>query len=199
MKNGPDPSDLALASQHDDDDDDKIDDASNDDKPRMKPLLDEFIAILDAGANHPFVNSVLEAVPDLAMERGVCTAQELRQRFKKVHRLCRRVAMIDESGGTLYKYVVSYLQSLFIFHVPLTDSDQVDLSELDVFAILDHAKYHLEQGDLETALRFMNQLTGEPRKVASDWINEARLLLETQRIADALLAHASSDGIGSLF
>lgn len=203
VKNGPDVSDIMLAApQHrrnSDDADEKINDASDDGAPKMKPLLDEFIAILDAGANHPFVNSVLEAVPDVAMERGVCTARELRQRFKKVHRLCRRVAMIDESGGTLYTYIISYLQSLFLARVPLTVSDQVDLSKLDVFTILDHAEYHLEQGDLETALRFMNQLTGEPRKVASDWIKEARLLLETQRIADALLAHASGDGIGSLF
>ncbi|KAK2162470.1 hypothetical protein LSH36_98g06001 [Paralvinella palmiformis] len=199
VKNGPDVSDILLSLHGDDnhDNDHAVDPEDN--RARMKPLLDEFIAVLDASANHPLVTSILDSVPDEAIHRGVCTEQELKQRFQKVHRSCRRVALIDESGGSLYKYIVSYMQSLLILSVPLSHSDRVDLSELDVYTILDHAKYHLDQGDLESALRFMNLLTGEPRKIASDWIKEARLLLETRQITDILLAHASVDGLGALF
>lgn len=167
---------------------------------RMRPLVDEFMAILDAGSNHPFVNAVLETIPNEAIKRGVWTEKELFNRFDKVHKVCRRVALVDETGGTLFNFFLSYLQSLFVFTTakPFSSTDKVDVNQLDTFVILDNAKYHLEQGDLETALRFMNQLTGEPRKVAADWIQEARLLLETRQAADALLAHASNSSISSL-
>lgn len=39
----------------------------------------------------------------------------------------------------------------------------------------------------------MNLLQGAPRKVASDWVNEARVLLETQQAANTLMAHAASN------
>lgn len=45
----------------------------------------------------------------------------------------------------------------------------------------------------------MNQLKGESRKAAGDWIVQARLHLETKQAADALLAFASATGLGNLF
>ncbi|KAK2165818.1 hypothetical protein LSH36_45g11018 [Paralvinella palmiformis] len=167
---------------------------------RMRPLIDEFMAILDAGSNHPFVNSVLETIPNEAIKRGVWTEKELIARFDKVHKVCRRVALVDEAGGTLFNYFLSYLQSLFVFTAakPFSSTEKVEVDHLDTFSILDNAKHHLERGDLEMALRFMNQLNGEPRKVAADWILEARLFLETRQAADALLAHASNNSLGSL-
>lgn len=41
----------------------------------------------------------------------------------------------------------------------------------------------------------MNLLQGASRKVAEDWIKEARLLLETQQAANTLMAHAASSGL----
>lgn len=168
---------------------------------RMKPLLDELMAVLDAGNSHPFVNAVLSTVPDSAVKRGVWTEDDLKDRFRKVRRVCRRVAMVDEAGASLARYFLSYVQSLFVMTSSkvLADGDQVQPESLDTFVLLDNAHYCLERGDLEQALRLMNQLRGEPRKVAADWITEARLLLETKQAADALLAHASANGLGALF
>ena len=167
----------------------------------MMPLMDEFVAVLDAGSDHPFVNSVLSTIPDNAAKRGVWTEKQLTERFQKVRKVCWRVAMVDEAGGTLYNYFLSYIQCLFVFRStkPFAETDKIDVSKLTTFSILDNAQHHLEHGNLETALRFMNQLQGEPRNVAADWIKEARLLLETQLAAESLVAHASSQGLGSLF
>lgn len=44
-------------------------------------------------------------------------------------------------------------------------------------------------------LRYMNLLKGAPRSVARDWMNEARILLETQQAIECLIAYA---GAGSL-
>ncbi|CAG0919118.1 unnamed protein product [Notodromas monacha] len=56
------------------------------------------------------------------------------------------------------------------------------------------SRFYLHRDDLIQAVKYMNLLKGAPRHVASDWLNEARLHLETRQAADALLAHAA--GIG---
>ncbi|XP_064630690.1 MICOS complex subunit Mic60-like isoform X1 [Lineus longissimus] len=168
---------------------------------KLKPLANEFMAIREAGNGHPFVNQVIQAVPEEAIQRGVWTEDELQKRFTKVKKICRRVSMIDETGGSLLKYFVSYLQSLFIveYAAVVNASEELKVEDLDTFKILASADQCLQDGDLITAVRFMNQLQGEPRRVASGWLKEALLLLETQQAAQCLLGHASARGLGSLF
>ena len=48
------------------------------------------------------------------------------------------------------------------------------------------------------ALQYMNQLRGEPRRVAGDWLKETQLLLETRQAVDTLVAHASAVGVEAL-
>nr|KAG5693707.1 hypothetical protein BaRGS_008349 [Batillaria attramentaria] len=168
---------------------------------RLKPMQKEVEAISDAGGKHPFVETLIQTIPESALVRGVWTEDSLRERFPKVFRVCRRVAMIDETGGTLFKFFLSYLQSFFVFDAVYAKSEsyEIDLEKLDTFTALGHAEYWLERGDLEMAVRFMNQLKGEPRRVASDWIREAKLLLETRQAAYALTAFASASGLGTIF
>jgi mitofilin len=40
----------------------------------------------------------------------------------------------------------------------------------------------------------MGLLRGEPRRVAADWLEEARLHLEARQAAHALIAHAAARG-----
>jgi len=168
---------------------------------KLKPLGKEIIAIGDAANNHPFVNIVLSTIPEHAVERGVWTEDDLKERFWNVRRVCKRVAMIDETGGSLFKYFVSYLQSFFMFPSVQAKSlnDEVDIGSMDNFNILANASYWLEKGEFETAVRYMNQLQGESRRVASDWLKEAKLLLETRQAAFALTAFASASGLGTVF
>ena len=69
-----------------------------------------------AGESNGFVSAVLAGMPEVVLERGVFTEHALRDRFCKVERLCKRVSMIDERGGSLFKYALSYLQSLLVSH-----------------------------------------------------------------------------------
>ena len=176
--------------------------ALGDDNSEPKPLLPELEAIRSAGNSHPYVSAIIAAIPAMSLERGVYTEEQLSDRFDKVRRVCKRVGLIDERGGTLFKYAMSYLQSMFIMkasHIITDQSTEISPDELNTFTLLDNAAYCLERGDLEQSVRYMNQLTGESRRVAADWIREARLLLETKQASDALLAHASANGLGSLF
>lgn len=41
----------------------------------------------------------------------------------------------------------------------------------------------------------MNLLSGAPRSVAKDWMNETRILLETQQAVDTLIAYTGAIGL----
>jgi len=167
---------------------------------QLKPLSDELSAIKNAAGDHEFVSTVAEAFPEEAINNGVWTREALLDRFQKVNGICRRVAMIDETGGTLFQYFLSYLQAIFVFRQTkaLCETDEVDPDSLTTFTILDNAARAIERDDFEQALRFMNQLKGEARKAANDWIHQARLHMESKQAADSLLAFASASGLGNL-
>ncbi|XP_013785078.1 MICOS complex subunit MIC60-like [Limulus polyphemus] len=164
-----------------------------------KPLDREITAINEAAEkDKPYVAAVLAGIPKEALHRGVYTEESLKERFHKVNKVCRRVALIDENGGSLYRYLVSYLQSLLVIEsakLPageLNNENEVDPSKWHTFDILTRIRHSLDHENLEQALRYANQLKGEPRNVARDWIKELRLLLETRQAADALIAHAAA-------
>lgn len=76
---------------------------------------------------------------------------------------------------------VSVLTSIFVLIIkicPICDS-----------------RYYLDRGDFKMTLRYMNLLKGASRCIAKDWMNEARILLETQQAVDALLAYAGANGL----
>ena len=66
------------------------------------------------------------------------------------------------------------------------------------YALLDSARCHMMQGNFELAVRLVNQLRGEARRVASDWLKEARLTLESQQAAKCLIAHSAAAGMTSI-
>ena len=124
----------------------------------------------------------------------------LRERFSTVKKTARRVAMINDQENSLFRYLLSYVQSLLIRDIAydLAKTKELDAASLDTFRLLATAQSCVGQGDLTTAVRLVGSLQGEPRKVAADWLKEARLHLETQQIAKLLLAHASSVGLSNV-
>ncbi|ELT92067.1 hypothetical protein CAPTEDRAFT_228490 [Capitella teleta] len=166
---------------------------------QVRPLDMELAAIQEASGLHPVVSTILDAVPVEAAKRGVWTEEALVNRFENVHTSCRRVALVDEANTTPLRYFLSYLQSFFIFKGTIVEDDLVDPSNLDTFVLVESAARALEGGNLEQAVRFMNQLQGEPRRVAADWLKEAVLALEAQQAANALLAHAAASGLAAFY
>lgn len=59
-------------------------------------------------------------------------------------------------------------------------------------------RYCVDRGNFTQALRYANLLQGASRNIATDWINETRLLLETQQAINVLLAHAATSGLAFL-
>jgi len=149
-----------------------------------------------------FTRCIIESIPKTAVTNGVLPQGAIKERFHKVEQVCRRVALIDENGGSLIRYALSYLQSVLAgspeIRSQVSEDETIDLGKLNTFDILARTKYHLEKDNLQDALRFMNLLRGEPHHVAEDWLKDLRLHLEASQAARAVLAYASAKTIESV-
>ena len=163
--------------------------------------------IKNSAPDNEFIQTIVKSLPTHAVENGMWSEPDLKSRFLRLKEVCSRVALIDERGGSLFKYFISYLQSFFIMHTKidikkLEESNQVlDLENLDLntFTLLDYAQYYIENGNIEYAVRLMQQLSGEPARLSKDWLNEALTLLEIKQASSLLTAYISSIYIGTNF
>ncbi|KAG8035538.1 hypothetical protein G9C98_006991 [Cotesia typhae] len=121
--------------------------------------------------------------------------------IKAVEHMARRLALVPEEGASLPIYFLSYLQNFLLVkaETPITKSElsdePIDVNKLDTYDILNRARYWLDRGDLKMSLKYMNLLSGAPRSVAKDWMNETRILLETQQAVDTLIAYTGAIGL----
>ncbi|XP_044303342.1 MICOS complex subunit MIC60 isoform X2 [Varanus komodoensis] len=163
-----------------------------------EPLEGAVDAIQASCSDNAFTQALTAALPPESLSRGVYTEEALRARFHTVQKLAKRVALIDETRNSLYQYFLSYLQSLLMIHPQqLKPPSEIGSEDLDTFKLLSYASYCIEHGDLELAAKFVNQLKGESRRVAQDWLHEARMTLETKQVVDILTAYASAVGLGT--
>lgn len=171
--------------------------------PEIRPLSSTVEAIRNSvNPKDKFILTILDSIPKLALTRGVYTEEALKERFGQVDRICRRVALIDDEHRNLYHYFLSYIQSFLILDkkIPndeLTNKIPVNADDWNIFDILQRVRQCIIREDLEQALRYANQLTGEPKNVAKSWIGETILLLETRQAVNALLAHAAAISVQS--
>ncbi|XP_069845259.1 MICOS complex subunit MIC60 isoform X4 [Dipodomys merriami] len=165
---------------------------------RTIPLENAVEAIRVNCSDNEFAQALTAALPPESLTRGVYSEETLRARFYAVQKLAGRVAMIDETRNSLYQYFLSYLQSLLLFPPQqLKPPAELCPEDINTFKLLSYASYCIEHGDLELAAKFVNQLKGESRRVAQDWLKEARMTLETKQIVEILTAYASAVGLGS--
>ncbi|KAL6446564.1 hypothetical protein ACFW04_001238 [Cataglyphis niger] len=150
------------------------------------------------------VCAAIQSIPEEAAKRGVIPEDVLRERFLKVESMARRLAMVPEEGAALPIYFLSYLQSFLIIKtvgpIPKTEleDEPIDVSSLNTYDILQRARYWLDRGNFQMTLKYMNLLKGAPRSIAKDWMNETRILLETQQAINTLLAYAGAIGLTHL-
>ncbi|XP_017878174.1 MICOS complex subunit Mic60 isoform X4 [Ceratina calcarata] len=168
----------------------------------IRPLEPEIRAIAKAAPKEdPLVEAAIQGIPEVAAKRGVFPEDVLRARFLKVEEMARRLAMVPEEGAALPVYILSYLQSCLMIKnaspIPQREIEDhpIDVDSLNTYDILHRARYWLDRGDFKMTLRYMNLLKGAPRSIARDWMNETKIMLETQQAVDTLLAYAGSIGL----
>lgn len=160
--------------------------SANPDPDQRYSLKREVSALRDVAKDDPFILAILDSLPAHAVSvAGIQGEGGLRERFAKVKRICRRVALVPERGGGMGTYALSYLQSMLIvswrFVGRIRGEGETEDRDLDPFAILERAETCMRQGDIESAVRYVNLLRGEPRNVARDWLHDARSYLETSQ------------------
>ena len=150
----------------------------------------------DSLKDKPVMRLALESIPKEVNEKGIYTESDLIRRFNVVDKYCRRVALIGDEGGSLYMYLLSYLQSVFVWNSTIPreelEGKEIDPSKWDTFDILTRVRYCLNNNNLEMALRYANQLRGEARNVAKDWISDTRTHLEVRQAVDVLQTEADA-------
>lgn len=146
----------------------------------------EISSLREAACGDCFILSVLDSIPLEAVnnEQGIQSEAGLLQRFERVKQICKRVALVPDVGGGLGTYTLSYLHSFLAIDV-WKHRNAADLQkerpDLDTFDLVQQADNLLRKGDMEGAIRFVNCLRGEPRRVAQDWLRDAQLHLETKQ------------------
>merc|ERR1712107_163044 len=170
---------------------------------RLLPLAPDLKSIEGAaGEEDAFVKTVVGSVSKVAMERVVYTEDSLKERWAAVERVARKVAAVGDQGGSLLSYGLSYLQSVLLVDLttraPCEGEAAIDPASLSSIDLVNLARHSLDRGNLARAVQYVTLLRGESGRVARDWLEEARLTLEARQAAEALVAHAASQGIAAL-
>jgi len=170
---------------------------------RLLPLAADLKSIEGAaGEEDTFVKAVVGSVNKVAVERGVYTEDSLKERWAGVESVARKVAAIGDEGGSLLSYGLSYLQSVLLVDLttraPSEGETAIDPTNLSSTDLVNLARHSLDRGNLARAVQYVTLLRGESGRVARDWLQEARLTLEARQAAEALVAHAASQGIAAL-
>ncbi|CAG9855002.1 unnamed protein product [Phyllotreta striolata] len=174
-------------------------------KDQIRPLSPEIKAIEKSAAEKDeLVKAVINSIPTEARDRGVYPEDALRERFFKVEKVARTVALVPAEGAPLPVHLLSFLQSLLLVEaaspIPQAElnDEKIDVSKFNTNEILQRARYWLDRGDFVQTLKYMNLLKGAPRCVAGQWMDEARIYLETRQAANTLMAYAASGGLSYL-
>ena len=161
----------------------------------------EVAALKEAAKDNTFVSTIVTGIPEEAVTgEGIHSAPALVERFKKVKRVCRQVALVPEEGGGVGTHIASAVASILSFSlVPRHMIDATTpIEAMDAYGLVEQADAYLHHGDLEMAVRCMNQLCGEPRRMASDWIDDARLYLETKQAVTVIRDHVAASSVSIL-
>ncbi|KAL3982532.1 Mitochondrial inner membrane family protein [Acanthocheilonema viteae] len=130
--------------------------SGTDDDARRKPLATELQMIREADSNDEFVACLVNALPDETIYNGVYTEEDLKTRFSKLYKICRRVAKMDENNVGVLQYGLSYLQDVMSLDPPgkFPKMEKFDPMTLDSYEILSRAKSFVAEGDLNSAILF---------------------------------------------
>lgn len=172
--------------------------ADRDEEAEMHSFASEFSVLKTAASDDNFVASVLENLSSSVLSADVPSLTSLYNRFDKVKAVCRRVALVPEYGG-LGSYLTSAIASAFTFNaLPYNTIDgTTPLDQMDMYQLLHQAEAYVNRGDLEMATRCLNQLKGEPRRVARDWLQDARLHLETAQAARVITDYIAASSVST--
>ena len=134
----------------------------------------------------PELVSLLGKIPHIVMVHGLVSKPWIVERFRGIERSCWRLAYVDDEDK-ISSYVKSYFRSFIAFAgSSALNSPDFEHLEHNNATLLRYAHSCIQQGDLHTAARLMNNLTGVARREASHWVRETVSYLETEQVVRVL-------------
>lgn len=154
-----------------------------------KPFREELRILrhIAAAREDPIVSSVLEIleasdVPDV----GVEPLADLATWFTtSVVPAVSSVALVPDQNAGVLSHLASHLVSTFTFR------RQGLVPGSDVLSVLARAEYYLNEKDLDSAARELNQLQGTAKVLLSDWLAAARRRLEVVQVLEVSCGDSS--------
>jgi mitofilin len=163
--------------------------ASFESPEQPRPFLREMAALKEVADDDEVIKAAIDSVNPAAYQNGVATPTALIEKFRKLQHEIRRAALLPEDAGVAAHAGNWLLSKLMFKKQGLAQGD-------DVESILAKTETYLEEGDVDSAAREMNQLRGWPRKLAEDWLREARLMLEVKQALDVSFLRLDAGGRG---
>ncbi|KAJ1918578.1 MICOS complex subunit mic60 [Mycoemilia scoparia] len=152
-------------------------------EPHATPFFDELKALVKSVENlnttstegaYTATEAAFKSIKPKVALSGVSSPNELEDRFDYVRREVRRVSLVPEDGTFVSQVQSAMLSKLLFEKEGLVEGD-------DTESVLARAHYHLRRHDLDGATRELNQLKSWSKKLAEDWIAEARQRLEVEQ------------------
>jgi MICOS complex subunit MIC60 len=149
-------------------------------QPHRTPFVNQINAMRHLSSTDEVVAIVLSTIDDNVANNGIDSISDLSARFAIVREEVRRASLVSEDGG-VFAHLLSLIFSKILFRKHgLVKGD-------DVESILARVQYYLNENDLNTATRELNQLKGWPKKLAEDWIKAARNHLEIKQAIEVCI------------
>ncbi|KAI0789895.1 mitochondrial inner membrane protein Mitofilin [Abortiporus biennis] len=159
------------------------------DSSERTPFRDELRVLrhIALAREDPVVTSVLDTlesstIPDI----GVEPFADLASWFStSVAPKVSTVALVPDQNAGLLSHLASHLFSSFRFkRHGLVEGD-------DVLSVLARAEYYMNEKDLDSAARELNQLKGTAKVMLSDWLEAARKRLEVLQALEVMQTQAT--------
>ncbi|TFK40195.1 mitochondrial inner membrane protein Mitofilin [Crucibulum laeve] len=157
--------------------------------PVRKPFREELRTLrhIAAAREDPVVAIALDTleetdVPDVGVEPFADLASWF---ASEVAPKVSQVALVPDENAGVLSYLASRALSGFRF------KRQGLVAGDDILSVLARAEYHLNEKDLDSAARELNQLKGPARMLLHDWLEAARRRLEVQQALDVVQTQAT--------
>jgi len=147
-----------------------------------KPFTKELDTLLIDSEGQDLIKETLESLPKDIQHKGIPTTEQLRIDFKKLVPEARRIQLVSQNKDKSWSHV-------FTSVIKNQTSGEKSLITGDVFA---RVEFYLERGNVESALRELNELKGsQTEDFLNSWIKQANQYVVTQQTLDILNAHIS--------
>jgi len=164
---------------------DVINTSENVDATRLQASVD----LLRSEYKHdPLISAVTATIPSSVH----CSSFTLlRDRLTDLNGECRKVALMTSEDCGIGSSILSRAMSALTLHDENYDTSPEEGGSWTLY-YLNKAEQEMKKNNLDSAARYLNQLVGKPRAVVTDWLRDARTLLEMRQSASVLLNYAKS-------